>query len=81
MSSGKDLVGKLAGNDATGQHKDWSTDFVGWDADGVTTPESLVRHWFGVVDDQAAAWANSDIPVGPDSSPVPEVFVISIVVW
>jgi hypothetical protein len=52
-SSSKDLVGKIAGNDATGQHKDWATEFVGWNADGVTTPESLVRVLFDKLADNA----------------------------
>jgi hypothetical protein len=53
VSSGKDLNGKIAGNDATGQHKDWSTDFVGWDG---SSPEALVRTWIGDIDAQAAGW-------------------------
>ncbi len=75
ISSDKNLVGKLAGNDATGQHADWSTDFVGWDADGVTTPESLVRHWFGVIDDQAVDWGAGTYPLDPDGQPVPAVYI------
>ncbi|AWL12338.1 hypothetical protein HMF8227_01868 [Saliniradius amylolyticus] len=51
--SNKNLVGKLAGNDATGQHKDWSTEFVGWGAAGSTDPESLVRSWFNELADNA----------------------------
>ena len=75
VSSGKDLAGKIAGNDETGQHVDWSTEFVGWEAEGVTTPESLVRHWFATVDAQAVAWANGDLPLAPSGSPVPAVYV------
>ena len=75
VSSGKNLVEKLAGNDATGQHEDWSTAMVGWDAVGVTTPESLVRTWFAQIDDQAVAWAAGSAPLGPDGSPVPAVYV------
>lgn len=74
ISSDKDLRGKLAGNDAVTDHKDWSTAFVGWNADGVTSPESLVEHWIDVVDAQAVAW-NTAIPQGPDGAPVPAVFV------
>ncbi len=75
VSSGKDLLGKLAGNDETGQHADWSTDFVGWEDDGVSSPEDLVRHWFDVVDAQAVDWSNGDIPLDPSGAPVPAVFV------
>ena len=75
ISSGKDLFGKLAGNDSKGQHKDWSTDFVGWTADGVTTPESLVRTWISQLDAQAVAWGSGNVPLDPQGSPVPHVGV------
>lgn len=43
ISSGKDLVGKLAGNDAVGQHKDWNNGaFVGVGAPGSYTPTSYL---------------------------------------
>ncbi|MCO4745293.1 MAG: DUF4856 domain-containing protein [Proteobacteria bacterium] len=74
ISSGKDLRGKLAGNDSATDHQDWITAFAGWDADGVTSPETLVDHWISVVDAQAVAW-NTSPPLGPDSSPVPAVYV------
>ncbi|MCV2885561.1 DUF4856 domain-containing protein [Aestuariibacter sp. AA17] len=49
-SSSKNLVGKIAGNDATGQHKDWNNgDFMGWGATGSTTPEKLVREYFDML--------------------------------
>lgn len=60
ISSGKDIVGKLAGNDAATDHKDWATEFVGWDAEGVTSPESLVRHWINEIDAMAMARADGD---------------------
>ncbi len=75
VSSGKDLLGKLAGNDEVGQHKDWSTDFVGWDADGVTTPQSLVLHWADRIDEQAVDWAAGDMTLDPRGEPVPGVYV------
>ncbi len=75
VSSGKNLVEKIAGNDATGQHEDWTTGMVGWDAVGITTPESLVRAWFAQIDDQAVDWAAGATPLGPDGSPVPAVYV------
>jgi hypothetical protein len=52
-SSKKDLSGKIAGNDATGQHKDWSTEFVGWGAAGDYTPETLVLKFFDMLGDNA----------------------------
>ena len=75
VASGKNLVQKLAGNDATGQHKTWATDFVGWDADGVTTPESLVRHWVDLIDAQAVAWAAGEIPLDANGDPVAAVTI------
>ena len=59
VSSGKNLVSKIAGNDAKTDHKNWTdgSSFVGWnDFGGLTpTPENLVRHWAN----QVAALANS----------------------
>lgn len=73
MSSQKSVFGKLAGNDATGQHKDWNNGaMVGWDAD---SPEALVRAWIDTVDAQAVAWSLGNPPLGPDGSPVPAVYV------
>ncbi|MFK7927959.1 MAG: DUF4856 domain-containing protein [Myxococcota bacterium] len=68
--SDKNLWGKLAGNDEVGQHKDWSTDFVGW---GDHSPESLVRQWMQEIDDAAAARANGVIPTGADGAPIASV--------
>lgn len=69
----KDLAGKIAGNDPEGQHRDWSTALVGWDQDGVTSPESLVRTWFAELDAAAVARSNGAIPIGPDGAPVGSV--------
>ncbi|WAJ71552.1 DUF4856 domain-containing protein [Catenovulum adriaticum] len=52
ISSGKNLKGKIAGNDATGQHKDWTAGdtFVGFGADFMgnfeNTPEGLLLALF-----------------------------------
>ncbi len=73
ISTSANLVGKLAGNDATGQHQDWSTDFVGWTAPGVDTPESLVRHWFAQIDAAAVDRGNGIVPTGGDGLPVGSV--------
>ena len=75
VSSGKDLWGKLAGNDEVGQHKDWTTGFVGWDADGVTTPESLVRAWMAQLDALGVDRANGTIPKDPAGADIASVFV------
>jgi hypothetical protein len=75
VSSGKDLAGKIAGNDPANQHVDWATAFVGWRAEGVSTPESLVVHWFDELDAAAVAWSNGDVARTPDGRPVPAVYV------
>ena len=59
ISSGKNLVGKLAGNDPIGQHKDWTMEFMGW---GDThSPESLIRAWFKDIEDQAITLSNGEV--------------------
>lgn len=73
ISSGKNLVGKLAGNDAVGQHVDWSTDFFGWG--GSASPEALVVDWFGQLEDQVISWSNGDYPKDPGGAPVSSVFI------
>jgi hypothetical protein len=75
VSTGKNLVEKIAGNDPTGQHKDWSTDFEGWKENHISTPESLVRHWFDLIDAQAVAWAQGNIPVGMNGHAVSAVYI------
>ncbi|MDK1311464.1 DUF4856 domain-containing protein [Pseudoalteromonas ardens] len=66
ISSHKDLNGKVAGNDAKGQHKDWKEDgsFAGWTAiaaDGETPiPELVVRQLFAQLAERAQSEAPSD---------------------
>jgi hypothetical protein len=64
-SSSKDLVGKIAGNDATGQHKDWLTEFEGWGAKGSTTPELLVRTYFDMLADNAQTQLDGTVRQDP----------------
>lgn len=62
ISTDKNLIDKLAGNDSSTDHKDWSTAFAGW-SDGsidprdgqITSPQDLVEAWFEVVEDNAIA--------------------------
>ena len=69
-TSSKNLVGKIAGNDATGQHKDWNDgDFVGWGEKGSTTPEQLIRTLFGMLADNAQTQIEGAVrqdPLGND---------------
>ncbi len=75
VSSGKDLVSKIAGNDEAGQHVDWSTGLVGWEDPAVTTPESLVRHWFSIIDRQSVGFGNGQPPLAPDGTPIRAVYL------
>jgi hypothetical protein len=52
-SSTKDISGKIAGNDATGQYKDWSTEFVAFGTKGDYSPESLIVALFDEIGDNA----------------------------
>ena len=74
ISGGKNLVGKIAGNDAVGQHKDWSTQFVGWGGE-VVSPEGLVRAWFAEVETHAIAISNQEYATDPSGENItrPEV--------
>ena len=69
ISSGKNLVGKIAGNDAVGQHKDWSTEFVGW-GDESYSPESLVRAWFTQVESNAINISNGESDSAPNGDAI-----------
>ncbi len=74
LSSDKDLYGKLAGNDATGQHVDWNTQGIaGWP--GNPTPQALVQTWAGQIDAQAVAWSQGALPEQPDGTPVSAVYL------
>ena len=73
ISSDKDLVGKLAGNDAVTDHRDWSTEFAGWPSAG--SPEALIRQWFDEIDAAAVAWSLGTFPQTPSGVPVAKVFV------
>ena len=73
VSSGKDLVSKLAGNDAATDHKDWSTEFGGWaDASladfggSVATPEGFVIALFEQIEQNAMSHADGVSRFAPD---------------
>ena len=75
-SSHKDLVGKIAGNDASGQHKDWlNGDFAGWGATGSTTPEALVDTLFGMLADNAEAHLNGTVRQDFNGNDITKVYV------
>lgn len=75
-SSPKNLVEKIAGNDATGQHKDWNNaDFAGWGATGSVTPEGLVDIFFGQLADNAEAHLNGQIRTLADGTEITKVYL------
>ena len=78
--SAPNLKGKIAGQDAKGQHKEWLVDgtMKGWKlwADGdKQTPEGLYNKWVGMLDDLAVAHAKGEAPKGPDGKELTKVFV------
>lgn len=85
IDTGKNLIDKLAGNDASTDHKDWDANgnFVGWSdtsiaASGgsVNTPAGLLTAFLQTLDDLAVDRANGTIPNIPGTStPIPSVTV------
>lgn len=56
LSSGyKSLKEKVAGQDFSGQHKDWGTEFAGWGVKGSITPVGLIDLYFSQLADIAIA--------------------------
>jgi len=68
-SSHKNLQAKMAGNDTTGQTRDWSTDLVGWNDKGSLTPNGVVEALFDMiaanVDTEIAGSVRNDITGEP----------------
>ena len=50
-SKGSSLKGKVAGNDKTGQYKDWSSSFVGWSGLSNNSPEGFILAQFTALSD------------------------------
>ena len=76
ISTQKNLVGKLAGNDSVTDYKDWSSQFTGHGlGDDVTSPESYVNTLFQRVDEAAADRAAGDVPVDPNGDDIADVFI------
>ncbi|WP_053084597.1 DUF4856 domain-containing protein [Catenovulum maritimum] len=71
ISTGKNLAGKIAGNDATGQHKNWNdgTSFVGFGTAFMTgfeqTPEGLVLALFDKLADNAIEFQTNGVLASP----------------
>jgi len=75
VSTGKNLKDKLAGNDSSTDHKDWSSEFVGWSDPGVSSPESLVLAWIDMIDAAAVDRANGNIPLDPTGAPLSAIYL------
>lgn len=54
ISTNKQLLDKLAGNDASTDHKNWTGgDFKGWA--NSSSPQALVESWFEIIEDNSIA--------------------------
>ncbi|WP_111979262.1 DUF4856 domain-containing protein [Algibacillus agarilyticus] len=75
ISDGKNIVGKIAGNDTAGQYKDWSTDLIGWGAKGSVTPQGLVEEFIGLIADQIVNKNGVNDRVDPAGNPITSHYV------
>lgn len=74
--SHKNLVGKLAGNDAKGQHKDWNgSDFAGWGATGSVTPEGLIDLFFEQLADNAEQHLNGIVRQSATGEAITDIYL------
>ena len=78
ISTGKDLVGKIAGNDSVTDHVDWSTEFAGWNSDsiaanggGINSPEQLILAFFSTVEANAVGRAEGEVRTDADGNQLP----------
>ena len=72
-STHKDLLGKVAGNDAVGQHKDWSTEFSGWE--NAQSPTDLVQVFFGMVADNAQEFFDGNARTDFNGNEITSIYV------
>lgn len=70
ISTNKQLLDKLAGNDSSTDHKNWSGgDFKGWA--GAASPQALVESWFKTIEDNTLALvAGTEREVNGEKLPV-----------
>ena len=70
ISTDKDLIGKLAGNDDATDHKDWDdgSSFAGWPS--AASPQALVDDWFKQIEANAIAHANAPRMLNGEAIPV-----------
>ena len=73
LSSPKNLLGKLAGNDPVGQHRDWIVDgLVGTQPS--QSPEALINTWIDRIDTLAVA-RTMQTPTDPTGRAIEHVYV------
>ena len=67
-SKGSNLKGKVAGNDKTGQYKDWSSSFVGWSGLATNSPEGFILKLFT---DLSELMHKRSLPTGTGTTATP----------
>lgn len=78
ISSYKSLNGKMAGNDAGGQEKDWNNGaFAGWGVKGSITPEGLMDVFFNQLADNAEEHLNGVVRQAVTGGDITEVYLNS----
>ena len=78
LASGKDLLGKLAGNDSTTDHQMWNAgQFIGWEDTSINgnaaieSPTVFVEALFAKLGENAFARAEGEQPLGPNGESLP----------
>lgn len=79
ISSGKNLIDKIAGEDDKTDHKDWDGgDFAGWSDESIAqyggsidSPAGLVDAFFYTLAEAAVQRANGAVAMAPDGTPLP----------
>ncbi|RLB55988.1 MAG: hypothetical protein DRJ42_04685, partial [Deltaproteobacteria bacterium] len=76
--SGANLIAKLAGNDTATDHRDWATEFAGWNdpaiaanGGGIGNPTDFVRAMFGTIEANAIARAIGTDRLSPAGEALP----------
>lgn len=74
-SSSKALKGKIAGQDKTGQHEDWTTELTGWNDKGSVTPDELVLALFDAIGDNVQTYIDGTVRVDMVGNPINALYV------
>lgn len=74
--STKNLKGKIAGNDATGQHKDWNTEgFVAFESETYLSPEMLIVSFFDAIAANAQTYIDGGTRVDFNGDTITKVYI------